>query len=282
MVDSGLTQQSVIEAGITASLAADPDLLPEPSIYFQDFNFGATMWDAAYGNVDGGSISGVGEAVADIAIDNVLKLAQKERDENDPAKDASMITELAARQREEAIRIGRISATRAELIAFSDAMKTPEFRARFRQELRDQGVPEDQIDGRMDRAEELADLAVKVDNNTATAAERSRFDELSRDDDTVSDVEMGLEWAQNGVSVNATAQQSMTVALDSAEPETPSADDGNFLAMMEGDAPAMAAPDRVGPVISGDYNVQASGTDLAVNNTPTPAPASAPAFSFDA
>jgi hypothetical protein len=134
----------------------------------------------------------------------------------------------------------------------------------------------------MDRAEELAELAVKVDNGTATSAERARFDELEADDTTVADLQTGLEWAQNDISVNATTQQSMTVAPDRAEPEIRSAEDGDFLAMMESDVPAMAAPDRAGPVISERYNVEASGTNLAANDTPTPAPANAPAFSFDA
>lgn len=100
-----ITQQSLVEAGIAASIAANPDMLPEPSVYFQDFNFGATMWDAAYGNVDGGSVSGVGEAVSDIAVENRIKLETEERKKDDPAGDASMIVELGKQQREEAARV---------------------------------------------------------------------------------------------------------------------------------------------------------------------------------
>lgn len=100
-----ITTDNLRDAGIAASMAANPNALPEPSIWFQDFNFGETMWDAAYGNVDGGSVSGVGEAVADIAIENVLALEEKRRKEDDPAKDAGMITELAERQREEMRRV---------------------------------------------------------------------------------------------------------------------------------------------------------------------------------
>ncbi len=100
MAISQVTAINLRDAGIAAHLAASPTKLPSPSVYFQDFNFGATMWDAAYGNVDGGSVSGVGEAVADIAINNVLKLEEEQRKKDDPASDASMITELAERQRE--------------------------------------------------------------------------------------------------------------------------------------------------------------------------------------
>ncbi len=99
-----ITQQSLVEAGIAASMAANPNVLPEPSVYFQDFNFGATMWDAAYGNVDGGSVSGVGASVSDIAIEERIKLETEERKKDDPASDAGMIVELAKQQREEAVR----------------------------------------------------------------------------------------------------------------------------------------------------------------------------------
>ncbi len=102
MAQAELTQQSVIEAGIAASLASDPELLPEPSIWFQDFTFGGTMFDAAFGNAE--ALGGVGEAISDVAIDNRLELERKEREENDPAKDAGMIVELAEIQRRESAR----------------------------------------------------------------------------------------------------------------------------------------------------------------------------------
>ena len=102
MAQAELTQQSVIEAGIAASLASDPDLLPEPSIWFQDFTFGGTMFDAAFGNAE--ALGGVGEAISDVAIDNRLEFERKEREENDPAKDAGMIVELAENQRRESAR----------------------------------------------------------------------------------------------------------------------------------------------------------------------------------
>nr|WP_298929627.1 hypothetical protein [uncultured Erythrobacter sp.] len=107
MAQAELTQQSVIEAGIAASLASDPELLPEPSIWFQDFTFGGTMFDAAFGNAE--ALGGVGEAISDVAIDNRLELERKEREENDPAKDAGMIVELAASQREEIAAMSKVT-----------------------------------------------------------------------------------------------------------------------------------------------------------------------------
>jgi hypothetical protein len=107
MAQAELTQQSVIEAGIAASLASDPELLPEPSIWFQDFTFGGTMFDAAFGNAE--ALGGVGEAISDVAIDNRLELERKEREENDPAKDAGMIVELAASQREELAAMSKVT-----------------------------------------------------------------------------------------------------------------------------------------------------------------------------
>lgn len=107
MAQAELTQQSVIQAGIAASLASDPELLPEPSIWFQDFTFGGTMFDAAFGNAE--ALGGVGEAISDVAIDNRLEFERKEREENDPAKDAGMIVELAASQREEIAAMSKVT-----------------------------------------------------------------------------------------------------------------------------------------------------------------------------
>ena len=280
MAEGPITADMVRDAGIAASMAANPNALPEPSIWFQDFSFGQTMWDAAYGNVDGGNVSGVGEAVADVAINNVLEMEERKRKEDDPAKDAGMITELAERQRDEIIRIGRISATRAELIAFSDAMKTPEFQARFRQALRDQGVPDDQIDGRMDRATELADLAIKINDGTATAADQARFEELEADETVAADLDTALD-LNSGSDLSVNLKTSLNSPENDQAP-VPNGDDAEFLAMMEGDSPVIASPDRQGPVITASYNANANEQAVSTNATPVTTPASAPAFGLDA
>lgn len=93
-----LTQQSVSEAGIAASLAANVNIIPEPSVYFQDFTFGGTMFDSAFGNVE--NLGGVGLGVADKAVDEMIRLADEDRKKDDPALDTGIITELAAKQRE--------------------------------------------------------------------------------------------------------------------------------------------------------------------------------------
>lgn len=103
MASESITADMVREAGIAASMAANPDTIPAQSIYAQDFSFGGTMFDAAFGNAE--ALGGVGSAVADVAVEERMKLEEKERRENDPAKDAGMITELAERQREEAARV---------------------------------------------------------------------------------------------------------------------------------------------------------------------------------
>lgn len=97
-----VTADSVRDAGIAAHLAVDPAVLPEPSIYFQDFNFGGTMFDALFGNAE--ALGGVGAGISDVALEERMALEAEDRKKDDPAGDASMITELATRQREEAVR----------------------------------------------------------------------------------------------------------------------------------------------------------------------------------
>ncbi|MEP2987376.1 MAG: hypothetical protein ABJN65_11965 [Parasphingorhabdus sp.] len=99
-LDVMVTTDNLRDARIAASMAANPNMLPSPSVYFQDFNFGGTMFDAAFGNVEGGSVSGAGAGVADIAIDERLDAELKRRKEDNPAGDASMIVEAGEQQRE--------------------------------------------------------------------------------------------------------------------------------------------------------------------------------------
>jgi len=90
--------------------AADPSAFVMPSawfeekqsIWFQDFSFGATMFESAHGNVE--TLGGVGLGVADVAADERIKLEAEERKKDDPASDAGLIVELGARQRAEAVR----------------------------------------------------------------------------------------------------------------------------------------------------------------------------------
>lgn len=98
MASESITADMVREAGIAAQMALNPNAIPTPSIYAQDFTFGGTMFDAAFGNAE--ALSGVGSAVADVAAEERIKLEAKERKKDDPAGDASIIVELAEKQRE--------------------------------------------------------------------------------------------------------------------------------------------------------------------------------------
>ncbi|GAB5489644.1 MAG: hypothetical protein Pars2KO_32140 [Parasphingorhabdus sp.] len=150
MAQTQLTDQNVLEAGIAASLAAHPELLPEPSVYFQDFNFGKTMWDAAFGNVDGGSVSGVGEAVADIAIDNKMQLEEKRRKEDDPAKDADLIVQAGKDSREALARMQARSNELSREIADWESQFEEQFGDAWRETIANEILDPDQIPERRD------------------------------------------------------------------------------------------------------------------------------------
>ena len=150
MAQTQLTDQSVLEAGIAASLAAHPGLLPEPSVYFQDFNFGKTMWDAAYGNVDGGSISGVGEGVADIAIEGKMKLEEKRRKEDDPAKDADLIVQAGKDSRKALARMQARSAELSREIADWENQFEEQLGDAWRETIANEILDPDQIPERRD------------------------------------------------------------------------------------------------------------------------------------
>jgi hypothetical protein len=131
-------------------MAANPHVLPGPSVYFQDFNFGRTMWDAAYGNVDGGSISGVGDGVADIAIDNVLEAERIKRDEDNPAKDASMIVEAGIKQRDAIAQMQARSAQLGREIAGWETQFEEQFGDAWRETIANEVLDPDEIPQRHD------------------------------------------------------------------------------------------------------------------------------------
>ena len=89
MARSVLTQQNVMEAGIAASLSADPALLPEPSVYFQDFNFGGTHFESLWGNAE--ALSGVSEGISDVAVESAAKhTMERQRENNGVAVDIAI------------------------------------------------------------------------------------------------------------------------------------------------------------------------------------------------
>ena len=134
-----LTQQSVSEAGIAASLAANVNIIPEPSVYFQDFTFGGTMFDSAFGNVE--NLSGVGLGVADRAVDEMIRLAAEDRKKDDPALDTQELLDMSERQRAELqkISVGGVQLSLEEWDEIAEAMENPAFIDALDRELEAQG-----------------------------------------------------------------------------------------------------------------------------------------------
>ncbi|APG63115.1 hypothetical protein LPB140_10335 [Sphingorhabdus lutea] len=93
-----VTEDNLREAQLAAHIAVNPDVIPEPSVYFQDFNFGGTMFDALFGNAE--ALSGVGAGISDVALEERMALEAEDRKKDDPM-DASLIAELGVQQREE-------------------------------------------------------------------------------------------------------------------------------------------------------------------------------------
>lgn len=243
VADNPITEDMIREAGLAARSGVSG-----PSVSAQDFSFGESMFDSAHGNADGASVSGVGASVSDIAVEQVARLDVENRKKDDPASDAALIAEVTERVRKELIRIGQLTVSRSELIAFSQAMQDPEFRAQYEQSLRDKGVPEDQIKDRMDNAQDIAKLGIKVLDGTATAEETAEYDKLEQDAVAIDDLKDGLKLVEDNRSLQAAT--AATTSLSNAEDD--------FLASMESDI-AMSAPDRQGSTIASVYNENALG-----------------------
>lgn len=278
MAQAGVTDQSVLEASIAAHLAANSDLLPpevselsDQAALFASNNTNAFMFT---GSADADSENtNFGESLSTKAIEKVIKLEERRRKEDDPAGDAGMIAELAARQREEMIRIGRLSVTRAELIAFSDAMDDPEFKAAFRQHLIDSGVPEHEVDSRMETAERMADTARKIEDGTATDAEIAQYEIDTADPKNVEVLEEGIEFQQGGSSVeNRLALSPNTTSPNVVEAPAVTQDEADLMAMMDAgaSAPVTSVADRQGPIISERFEMAVADTSSPVPLTTTP------------
>lgn len=246
VADNPITEDMIREAGLAARSGVSG-----PSVSAQDFSFGSTMFDSAHGNADGASVSGVGAGVSDIAVEQIARLDVENRKKDDPASDTALIAEVTERVRKELIRIGQLTVSRAELVAFSQAMQDPEFRAQYEQSLRDKGVPENEISDRMAEAQELAELAIKVADDNASDTEKARYDELEANAQVIDNLDSGLELAEKGKSVTADLSEA-------ASPKT--SEESNFLTSMQSDSNVMAAPDRQGSSLADIYNEKAIGS----------------------
>ena len=260
-----LTQQGILEAGIAANMAANPNMLPlagVPSEVSSDakvFAFDNSELGGTHGRSDDESENVAGIVTASTnwrdRVANEIKIAEQNKDD---ATDIAMgVASATIANNLEKIRIGRITATRAELIAFSDAMKTPEFRAAFRQQLIDDGEPVSEVDERLDAAERLANVAPRIEDGTATAAERSQYEIDVADPRNVETLERGVEFVESGRVVRNTYDtdrdtNSMPVSLS---------DEEDIMAMMDAGASGGVTNvvDRQGPVISNNFEMAANG-----------------------
>lgn len=105
MARAGVTQQSVLEAGIAADLADNPNLLPPAVAELSDqaaiFASNSTNAFMFTGAADADSAAtNFGTSLATKAVERMIELEAERRKEDDPASDASMIAEAGARQRD--------------------------------------------------------------------------------------------------------------------------------------------------------------------------------------
>lgn len=177
-----VTADSVRDAGIAAHLAVDPAVLPEPSIYFQDFNFGGTMFDALFGNAE--ALGGVGAGISDVALEERMALEAEDRKKDDPAGDASMITELAERQRADLQRIsvGGIDLSAEEWDNVRENLSDPATLAIIEDRLRAQGKTEAEIQQGVYLARVAADIAEKRGNGLPLTAEERAVEQRLQSD----------------------------------------------------------------------------------------------------
>lgn len=224
------------------------------SISAQDFTFGKSMWDSAHGNADSASVSGISSGVADIASDARAIMRDEDRKKDDPAIDAALILEAAERVRKDQLRIGRMNVSREDLVLFTQAMQDPEFREKYKQALRDKGVPEHEIEDRADKAQRMAKLGIKVLDGTATSAESDEFDRLQANPEAAADFEIALNIKDRDASF-ASEIAPEVASFDNS-------DDAIFLAAMVSDASA--------PPLAAAYN--SAATKAVGDETPVDQP----------
>lgn len=114
MAQAGVTDQSVLEAGIAAHLSADPNLLPPEVSELSDqaalFASNSTNAFMFTGSADADSENtNFGDSLSTKAIEKVIELEERRRKEDDPAGDAGMIAELAASQREDLAEMTKVT-----------------------------------------------------------------------------------------------------------------------------------------------------------------------------
>lgn len=239
MARAGLTQQSVIEAGLAADLAATPDLLPsaiselsDQAAIFASNNTNAFMFT---GSADADSENtNFGEALATKAIEKTIELEERRRKDDDPAGDAGMIAELAARQREDLAEMTKVTYSDGEFHMFGmdidvedmdasvaatlenidevaarhnlDAQQTAQLTSLL-MAYQNAGSPEEKAEILSDIAETQPEVAQEMAEQAPVIGERRRQNELASEEVVDSNIEaIGNEVERIAIRVEANDQ----------------------------------------------------------------------------
>jgi len=169
-------KNSFTNAADTSAFVMPQEWIAErQSVWFQDFTFGGTMFDSAFGNVEG--LSGVGLGVADRAVDEMIRLADEDRKKDDPALDTQELLDLTERQREERVRIGSTSMSREEIRLAMEVLNDPEKKERASQDYAARnGVSIEAGRSEMNWYHGMMTLVEKEANGTITATEQATLD----------------------------------------------------------------------------------------------------------
>ncbi|MDJ0641977.1 MAG: hypothetical protein QNJ15_04090 [Erythrobacter sp.] len=239
MARAGLTQQSVIEAGIAADLAAKPDLLPsaiaelsDQAAIFASNNTNAFMFT---GSADADSENtNFGEALATKAVEKLIELEERRRKDDDPAGDAGMIAELAARQREDLAEMTRVTYSDGQFHMFGMEIDVEDMDASVADTLenidevaarhnldaqqtaqltslliayQNAGSPEEKAEILSDIAETQPEVAQEMAEQAPVIGERRRQNELASEEVVDSNIEaIGNEVERIAIRVEANDQ----------------------------------------------------------------------------
>lgn len=211
MAQAGVTDQSVLEAGIAAHLSVAPNLLPpeiselsDQAALFASNNTNAFMFT---GSADADSENtNFGDSLSTKAIEKVIKLEERRRKEDDPAGDAGMIAELAASQRErlaamQNVTVGGVTLTREEWDEVAKALQTDEGVSAARDALMAEGKTSDQANEIIRLTQLLASAAQKQqDGIPLTPEEEAAVARVENDPELQADVKTTTDAALNTVS----------------------------------------------------------------------------------
>ncbi len=281
MAPAELTQRNVTDAGIAAHLADDLNLLPpeiselsDQAALFAGNQYNA-FWFTGPADADSSAMN-YGEALATKAIEKVIELDERRRKEDDPAGDAGMIVELAAKQREEAVRyangqflINGIAYSQREVDQALDIAE---------QRINDRADEEGWSNERRARALEDVENARNAETPEAQAA---AIDDMRQNPDAFNEFEQGLQDVRaNNLRHEESADLEISTTADGqifAEQRSATMDDTTLVAenatarsgLSVGDNPfadTRSSSEAFNPAARGEV----AQTELAANATPSP------------